>query len=667
MNMAIPGGDKEINGTQLDNILVGTDGDDLIRGKGGADSIDALGGADYLDGGPGNDTLLGGAGDDWLFGGAGNDVYSGGAGLDKLRFYGDYITGAGTASPGHDTDTIVDINFGEGDIIVLANYGAATFSGADLPGSLEIVPTGGIAGSGANIRSWVGLVELVASSSAVTASRLGDTDTLLLRIEAVGGAVQTIAIQNGWGTYSGLVNQAPTPANDSAAVLEDASTAGNVLANDSDPNGDAISVTEVQSGTGSKSVPAGGSVIVNGTYGAMSIGANGSYSYLANAAAAQALAAGTEVQDVFTYTVTDAFGKSSTAQLVVKVTGTNDAPVAEALTGSVSEDGPGATFQPKFQEVDQGDTHSITVGSAGIGKVVLNADGSFTYDANGKFESLGAGKTATDSFTYSVTDNNGAVSTETVTVTIVGVNDGPSTNADFNGVVKNGKLNVTAANGVLTNDSDVEGDTLSVSALNGSAANVGKAVQGTYGTLTMKGDGSYSYVATTKPGSLPSKTIAQDHFTYTVSDGNGGLKTETLTVTVYEKGQTYIRGTDAGNALTGGKGSDVLDGGNGNDTLSGGNGADVLLGGLGDDLMTGGLGADTFVFNAAFGKDTISDFQAGLDRLQFDKGLFTDLADLLESASQIGNDVLIDAGGGNLLVLQKVQLTQLVASDFLFI
>ncbi|KZL18279.1 hypothetical protein PsWM33_04985 [Pseudovibrio sp. WM33] len=54
-----------------------------------------------------------------------------------------------------------------------------------------------------------------------------------------------------------------------------------------------------------------------------------------------------------------------------------------------------------------------------------SSDGTFSYDPNGAFEHLAVGETATDTFTYTVTDSSGTSSTNTVTVTIDGANDAP--------------------------------------------------------------------------------------------------------------------------------------------------------------------------------------------------------------------------------------------------
>lgn len=88
---------------------------------------------------------------------------------------------------------------------------------------------------------------------------------------------------------------------------------------------------------------------------------------------------------------------------------------------------------------------------------------------------------------------------------------------------------------------------------------------------------------------------------------------ETLRLT----GSAAING--AGNALankiTGNEGANKLFGWAGNDLLDGGLGNDILNGGLGDDTLTGNAGADTFVFAPGYGKDTVSDFQHGVDKL----------------------------------------------------
>src|SRR6185312_1904960 len=157
------------------------------------------------------------------------------------------------------------------------------------------------------------------------------------------------------------------------------------------------------------------------------------------------------------------------------------------------------------------------------------------YDPNGAFQSLGAGETATDTFTYTMKDGSGVTSTATVTVTIVGENDRPTAVADDNAVTEDSVDNPVLGN-VLDNDTDPDtSDVLAVSAVNGSAANVGVSIDGTYGTLRLNADGSYSYTLDNGKAAVQGLKAGQttsDSFSYTASAGHGGTDTATLAITV---------------------------------------------------------------------------------------------------------------------------------------
>ena len=66
---------------------------------------------------------------------------------------------------------------------------------------------------------------------------------------------------------------------------------------------------------------------------------------------------------------------------------------------------------------------AITLASGA--KVTMKADGSYTVDTNGKYNSLAAGETVTESFSYTVSDGSGGSATGKATVTITGTNDAP--------------------------------------------------------------------------------------------------------------------------------------------------------------------------------------------------------------------------------------------------
>src|SRR5688500_2873445 len=158
-------------------------------------------------------------------------------------------------------------------------------------------------------------------------------------------------------------------------------------------------------------------------------------------------------------------------------------------------------------DVDSGDTKAVsaisggTVGAAtagSYGSLTLNADGTYTYTVDNNSAAVQAlrtaGNTLTDSFTYTVRDTAGATSTATLTVTIQGANDAPGAVNDTGSVNEDATLTRNAASGVLANDTDVDSaDAKTVSAITGGT--VGSGLAGTYGTLTLNADGSYSYVA----------------------------------------------------------------------------------------------------------------------------------------------------------------------------
>jgi len=108
-----------------------------------------------------------------------------------------------------------------------------------------------------------------------------------------------------------------------------------------------------------------------------------------------------------------------------------------------------------------------------------------------------------------------------------------------------------------------------------------------------------------------------------------------------------------------------VDGFAGGDTVNGGNGPDVLIGGAGDQL-TGGSGPDVFLFRPHFGANTITDFDAHNDSIQFDPSIFANGAAVLAHATDTASGVVIDDGLGDTITLTGVQLSQLSAGSFLF-
>lgn len=117
--------------------------------------------------------------------------------------------------------------------------------------------------------------------------------------------------------------------------------------------------------------------------------------------------------------------------------------------------------------------------------------------------------------------------------------------------------------------------------------------------------------------------------------------------------------------------NDLLIGTNGSDTLNGGGGDDLILGLGGRDTLTGGAGNNTFVFSKGFaGQTTITDFVAGAgtdDVIQLRGFGYASLADVQAHATETAGNTVVDLGGGETLTLLHVALANLHQDDFRFV
>jgi VCBS repeat-containing protein len=262
----------------------------------------------------------------------------------------------------------------------------------------------------------------------------------------------------------------------------------------------------------------GFTVDTTGTVGLVTNNNDGTFSYDSNGKFAS-LAQGETATDSFHYTVDDGNGGSATQTATVTIIGENDAPVTQDIAGSANEHGPAITLTAEFSDPNASDTHTVTVDQSGtLGLVtehVLAGEVTFSYDPNGQFASLAQGETATDSFTYTITDNHGLIATATATVTIIGQNDAPVANPDTliaAAGTTTGDLSAT----LLANDTDVD---TAHSALIITAVDTAD----TLGTVSL--DPATHAVTYTAP-----ETGGPDSFRYTISDGQGGTSTSTVTV-----------------------------------------------------------------------------------------------------------------------------------------
>ena len=161
----------------------------------------------------------------------------------------------------------------------------------------------------------------------------------------------------------------------------------------------------------------------------------------------------------------------------------------------------------------------------------------WTYSVTDAFDFLDDGETITLTYTVTITDNNNATDTDTVQVTITGTNDAPTLSSVTAGSITevDQSSDTTDANlsGTLS-ASDLDDDILTFGIDGGSLSGSTVTQTGTYGTLTLDtSSGAYSFAKNTATiEALNTGESGSDSFTFTVSDGDAALVTQTYTVNV---------------------------------------------------------------------------------------------------------------------------------------
>ncbi len=293
------------------------------------------------------------------------------------------------------------------------------------------------------------------------------------------------------------VDDDPTAVADAATVAEDsAASAIDVLANDTDPDGGAISITSVTQ-------PANGTVVITGG------GTGLTYQPAANYCNTPP---GT-TPDTFTYTL--APGGSSTT-VTVSVTCADDNPVAVADAATVSEDSGANAINvlANDTDIDGGPISISAVTQPANGTVVITGGGSgLAYQPAANYCNTPPGTTL-DTFTYTLTPGG---SSTTVTVSVTCVDDNPVAVADAATVAEDSGA---SAIDVLANDTDIDGGPISITAV----------TQPANGTVVITGGGTgVTYQPAANYCNTPPGT-ALDTFTYTLTPG-GSSTTVTVSVT----------------------------------------------------------------------------------------------------------------------------------------
>jgi VCBS repeat-containing protein len=649
VNQSGGAGDDVLTGALADDQLSGNGGNDTLKGYDGNDLLRGGGGDDLLEGGAGNDTLLGGSGADDLKGGSGNDLMEGGRGNDALA--GD--TGSDQYS------------YEEGD-------GSDSITEAATPADADSFVFQDIGSDDVTLQKHGSDVEIV----------LADGSVVTLKDQLAGGGVESIAFADG-ETLDGaeiagaLVNRGPAASGETLApVTEDAPSflipIATLLANDSDADLDALSITALAD-------IVGGTAVIEGTDVRFTPAAN--YHGAAS----------------FKYTVSDGRGGSAVAVASFTVTPVEDAPVIVAPAAASTAEDTATNGHIVASDAD-GDalTYAVKTGAgAQHGTVTIDAAGNWIYTPAANYN-------GGDSFTVVVSDGD-ETAEAVVNLTVTPVNDAPTAVNDT-GVAGE---NDSKLFDLVANDTDVEAGPLSLSGFDvTNVSGISLTPQAAESAFSIDGgklafdpgslfdgldDGETATVTLSYAVQDAQGASSQGQFTLTVTGadeaniiiGNNGSNTlfgtNGLDVIDAGGGGDFVFGRggndviDAGKGadfVFGGAGHDVIDGGAGSDTLLGEAGNDVLAGGAGNDLLYGGAGNDTFVFHQDEGRDMVFDFKAGAgtpDVIELDQMAFSDFADLMQTGVRntiVGAEISYDDGGT--LTLIGVNTAQLSIDDFRF-
>jgi VCBS repeat-containing protein len=320
-------------------------------------------------------------------------------------------------------------------------------------------------------------------------------------------------------------NDAPIAVPDVAGGNEDVALSIPVLANDHDPDtGDHPAVVAING----QAIFVGGEVtLASGA--SVSLAGDGSLVWAPRAAFA-AIAAGQASSDGFTYTIADSHGGTSSARVDVNLAGVNDAPVAGSdflSTAAARLTIAASTLLANDTDVDAGDGVRL-VGVDGTGSAgLVSFDGTnVTWDPLDRFQYLGVGETANDSFRYSIADQQGVVSTGTVSLTVHGINDAPIAIDD----VAVTDEDTVALLRVVDNDFDPD--------VNDRPGLLSIDTSSTRGEVTVNHDGSILYDPRGRFDTLNAGQIDHDTFRYRIADGQGGTDEGVVSITITGRSDT---------------------------------------------------------------------------------------------------------------------------------
>ncbi|SFG13752.1 calcium-binding protein [Neptunomonas qingdaonensis] len=603
-----------------DDYLVGSHLRDVISGKGGDDQIMGGKGDDDLSGGEGNDELYGDSGNDALSGGLGNDYLSGGSGDDRL-WGGD----------GNDT-----LRGGSGDDLLEGGNGDDAYEYGRADGNITIVEENGLNTEVLKFLDGIKPDELFLKRN--SEDLLIDFQGSSIAIDGFFDSGFNITFMDGtaWNVedvinHLDVINYKPQANDDSLSYSINSGESTNIdvqdiLANDTDSDGDTLNVISVNSRSGSVSLNEAGNNI----------------HYIAD----NDYSGDAKVH----YTISDGNGGLSDGTIVISVknviSGTEQ---AEQLVGNGRADyiygyaGNDVIFAfSGDDELYGGAGNDQLYGGNGSGNdsgddLLIGGDGNDTLRGEDGQDFLQGGA-GNDHYYYSAGDG-------------VDVIDNAGGGADWillNGGITRQRLSFSQSGDDLVirldNDENQQITVLKhflggdyaisyVQPSDGGYAISASEIAGMFSSSTSDSESS----ASDNPASNDSASndSASDTSTGEGADTSAETDTgfaETSTGLTSDSGIVFAVNIDGNDALVGDATHDVLVAGKGDDTLSG------LTG---DDRLMGGAGSDVYIIGANNGSDTIVDTE-GVNIIRFVDGLgFNDVASGLMSS---GEDLILRIG-----------------------
>lgn len=342
-------------------------------------------------------------------------------------------------------------------------------------------------------------------------------------------------------------NDAPVAVSDTVKITEDieeiddASEGLNLLANDSDIDGDELIITEIVETN---------ALTHTGTYGELTLTSTGGFVYDVDTTITNTLEDGVIVYDEFEYVVFDQVDSTDTVLFVVEITGINDKPIANNDTLTLLEDD--VTFETNLTAEDDSllandidyesldssfvanitfDATTVNTTNAGLtneidglyGTLYWDSTGNVMYERNSELDSLYKDEEVADTFSYVLDDGDGASDIAKLIIEIIGENDAPIAMDDSLEMAESDLVVIsTDTDSLLVNDTDPDGDNLSIISVNEVNLSTSPAtIIGEYGSLALNlEDGSYTYTSNQDvTNTIPQDSTAIDSFVYVIDDG----------------------------------------------------------------------------------------------------------------------------------------------------